>query len=443
MNPSRSKSFQPAFEALESRLVPATFMVNTTDDTVAADLVTGIDANGNISLRSAIMAANSTVERDKIILPAGGYALTRSGAGEDQAATGDFDVLAKLKIVGAGADTTIIDANHLDRVFQVFGVPLKIAGVSLRNGLAAQGGGIFNDAGKVKLTNVVLTGNLALGTPGASPVSDGGDGLGGALFNASGSSLTLAGCVLSANRAVGGDGAAGNAGLINGGLAGDGVGGGIFNAPGATLAVTNCSLTGNAAMGGKGGAGSTLAALGSTGGSGGNGGDAAGGAVFNAGTATLTTVTFSWNQALGGAGGAGGNGFFRNTLAGGNGGLGGNGSEGLGGGFFNSRNASATLTDVAASGNEARGGNGGNGGNGGTGLGVTNGQGGAGGNGGTSLGGGFLDLGRRTFLEAIFAGNHAVASTGGMGGTGSTTGEAGSAGAASGDDLSTPPRQRR
>jgi hypothetical protein len=44
---------------LEARVVMSTFYVNTTLDTVAADLLTGKDATGHISLRSAIMAADA------------------------------------------------------------------------------------------------------------------------------------------------------------------------------------------------------------------------------------------------------------------------------------------------------------------------------------------------------------------------------------------------
>lgn len=46
-------------EQLEDRVVPATFLVNIDQDTVVTNLSTGQDINGNISLRSAIMAANA------------------------------------------------------------------------------------------------------------------------------------------------------------------------------------------------------------------------------------------------------------------------------------------------------------------------------------------------------------------------------------------------
>lgn len=59
--------FRPILELLEDRCVPATFLVNTTVDTPALNLLTGQDAEGNISLRSALEAANFQAA------PAGGH----------------------------------------------------------------------------------------------------------------------------------------------------------------------------------------------------------------------------------------------------------------------------------------------------------------------------------------------------------------------------------
>ena len=52
----RSGFFRPRLELLESRLAPAAFTVNTLNDTLAANLVTGQDSSGNVSLRSALAA---------------------------------------------------------------------------------------------------------------------------------------------------------------------------------------------------------------------------------------------------------------------------------------------------------------------------------------------------------------------------------------------------
>src|SRR5262245_55002271 len=160
-----TRRFWPQIEALERRdlLSAAVFTVNSLADTVAVDLTTGADASGHVSLRSAIQAANHQGGSSTINLPGGTYTLSLPGAGEDAAASGDLDVKANLTIHGAGAATTIIDANALDRVVQVFGgFTVAITGVTIRGGRSAQGGGLFN-AGTLTLSEDVVTNNSALG----------------------------------------------------------------------------------------------------------------------------------------------------------------------------------------------------------------------------------------------------------------------------------------
>jgi len=95
---SRPQRFQPALEFLEDRLAPAVFNVNTTADTVAANLNTGQDNTGHVSLRAAVQAANHLGGTNSINLPAGTYQFAIPGAGEDNAATGDLDVKNNLTI---------------------------------------------------------------------------------------------------------------------------------------------------------------------------------------------------------------------------------------------------------------------------------------------------------------------------------------------------------
>ena len=68
-----ARRFRPPLEMLENRAVPATFSVTPPLDVVDS-------ADGLLSLREAIMAANATTKADTIVLPAGTYALTRTGA---------------------------------------------------------------------------------------------------------------------------------------------------------------------------------------------------------------------------------------------------------------------------------------------------------------------------------------------------------------------------
>jgi hypothetical protein len=55
---------------------------------------------------------------DTISLPAGTHSLSITGAGEDNAASGDLDITEALTITGAGPDATVIEASGLaDRIF--------------------------------------------------------------------------------------------------------------------------------------------------------------------------------------------------------------------------------------------------------------------------------------------------------------------------------------
>ena len=125
-------------ECLEDRAVPATFAVTTTLDVVSP-------ADGKLSLREAIGAANSHPGADTIVLPAGVYSLARRGA-DDSNAAGDLDVTGSTVIRGAGAGATIIDGRQLDRVFDVRGtaphsITATFQSLTIRNGLADGGGG--------------------------------------------------------------------------------------------------------------------------------------------------------------------------------------------------------------------------------------------------------------------------------------------------------------
>ena len=160
---------QPRLEGLEARVVLSTFNVNTTLDTVAANLGTGQDATGHISLRSAIQAADAQGGVNKIVLPAGTFKLTIAGAGEDASATGDLDITRDLTIQGAGSTSTIIDGNNLDRVFQVLAGKVSISNVTIQHGLAAgDGGGILNTGGQVTLSSVAIQNNTATGKNGTA-----------------------------------------------------------------------------------------------------------------------------------------------------------------------------------------------------------------------------------------------------------------------------------
>ncbi len=319
-------------------------------------------ANGTCTLREALIAANTNAAvdgciagqpgADVIALPAGNYALTLIG-GVDEA--GDLDALEDVGLVGAGADTTIIDASAVgDRVLDVpAGVTASASDLTIRGGHVggaigelvtgggvrnagtltltravvsdnevhaarssffsptgshAEGGGIWS-SGSLTLRESVVTGNVAVGgNSGVDCLSlscfviGGAEGRGGGIF-ASGA-VDLIDTTVAGNDAQGGTGLDGNPAGIPGytwaSAGGNAVGGGV-RALG-SLAMTRSTLSANAALGGRGGNGfATPYNL-----AGGRGGDAAGGAVAAAGATTVVNVTITGNASQGGAGGVNG-----------------------------------------------------------------------------------------------------------------------------------------
>ncbi len=140
--------------------------VDSTDDAVDADIGDGVcaDASGNCTLRAAIQETNACAGRDAITLPAGTYALTLAGSGEDAAATGDLDITDDLAIQGAGPATTVIDgsAPFDDRIFHVLNdVPTTFDGLTLQNVAIdwnVPGGGI-ETGGDLTVRNAAISDN--------------------------------------------------------------------------------------------------------------------------------------------------------------------------------------------------------------------------------------------------------------------------------------------
>lgn len=117
---------------LFTHLQANTFTVNNTADTQDASPGNGVcaDAGGNCTFRAAIMEANALAGNDTINLPAGTYTLTLAGVNENGCLTGDLDVTSNIVVFGAGARTTAVNADSLDRILHVqsAGV-LEISGV--------------------------------------------------------------------------------------------------------------------------------------------------------------------------------------------------------------------------------------------------------------------------------------------------------------------------
>jgi hypothetical protein len=141
--------------------------------------VTNQNDAGPGSLRQAIADADPG---EIVTVPAGTYMLM----------TGELEIAKSLTILGAGASSTIIDAQTASRVFHTSGSAsqITISGVTIRDGKAVptpgamlvEGGGVLNDNATLTLSHDVISGNQAfadtLGRDG-----NGGDAEGGGVFS--------------------------------------------------------------------------------------------------------------------------------------------------------------------------------------------------------------------------------------------------------------------
>jgi Bacterial Ig-like domain (group 3) len=311
---SRKKSrparrVQPCLTVLEDRVVPSVFTVNSTADTHAVNLTTGQDANGNITLRSAIEAANSLGGTNSVALPGGAITLT----------LGTITIAASDNVTVSSTPSTTISGNKQATVFTVSqGSTMTLDNAVIEDGQAAQGGGIFN-AGSLTLSDTTVTTNLATGPNGtASTTVNGGNGEGGGIYNTATGTLTLNSTIIENNTAQGGS-------SVNSGAGGPGFGGGIYMAGGDVILDSNDTISSNTVLGG------------------GAGGIASGGGIYVAGGAlTVDQSTLQSNSAHG-AGGSSGSSSAT--------------SAALGGGLFlGSASATVTITNSTFSGNEAVGG---------------------------------------------------------------------------------------
>ncbi len=172
---------------------------------------------GSCTLRAAVQAADKTGGTNTITLPTGDYKLTIPSATPGQPSNGDLDITTgdNLTISGAGAASTIIDANELDRAFAVqSGTSLSISGVTIRGGeqtatgpgsnstAPGDGGAIYTD-GTLSVQDSVLSGNSAV------------DGGGGVFADTTAVSTSIANSTLTGETA---DSSGGAVWIMSGGL---------------------------------------------------------------------------------------------------------------------------------------------------------------------------------------------------------------------------------
>lgn len=181
--------------------VNITFTVNSVADSVDANPGDGVcmDASGQCSLRAAVQEANANPGADTIEFDASTdgqpILLQLHGAGENAAATGDLDITDDVTIDGIGFQSTLIDGDGADRVFDVIAGTLDLNRVTVQNGGAVRtGAGILvNSTGTLNLFNAHVTDNHATGS---SNIASGG-GIG--TFN--GASLGIDSSLISGNSA--------------------------------------------------------------------------------------------------------------------------------------------------------------------------------------------------------------------------------------------------
>jgi CSLREA domain-containing protein len=214
----------------------ATFAVTRTDDPAP-----GACEPADCSLREAVLAANAGSGGDMIVLPAGHLRLTIVGAGEDAGAKGDLDLTKNVRISGAGARWTIVDATGSDRVFDVAsGVQSQITRVTVTGGQVAGNGGGIRNLGVLGLIQDAIVGNHAQGS-GGGVENDG--------------NATILQSLIARNQATSGGGlhTGGASDLqtttVSGNMAGapgvTGHGGGIDGSGGLSLVLGNSTLTDN------------------------------------------------------------------------------------------------------------------------------------------------------------------------------------------------------
>lgn len=162
-----SLCFTPLALAAKSIVVNST--TDLPDDDVGDNLC-HTTAN-TCTLRAAVMQASNSdaaiTDGVVITLPAGLYTLNlpiASGGGQLELSNPPFGT-TYIKIIGAGAATTIIDGNAADRVVHISPLrPSLISGVTIRNGRPPgktdSGGGILNE-GYLALNSSIVSDNSA------------------------------------------------------------------------------------------------------------------------------------------------------------------------------------------------------------------------------------------------------------------------------------------
>ena len=229
----RTRSLTPS--AISVWTIILIFLLSACIAPAASRAVTSLGDSGAGSFRQVI--ADST----------GGDTIIFGVAGTITLTSGPLVISKNLTVLGPGAPTLIISGNKSTRVLYVnSNINLSLSQLTIANGLADNGGGIFNAGGTLIMHYCILTRNSAVG-PSAPSYSGnpGTNGCGGAVYNAG--TVNAINCTFVSNSVTGGSGARGGMPESSGGAGANGNGGAIGNI--GTLLLTGCLLANNAATG--------------------------------------------------------------------------------------------------------------------------------------------------------------------------------------------------
>jgi len=245
-----------AFERQATDIDPTLIVTKTADTNDGT-------CDSDCSLREAITAANASAPDDAIYFAVTGT-ITLNANGALAALN------SNMKILGPGANALTVQRDSAASAFRIFlvnsGKTVTLSGLTITDGTAGSGGGIYNDNATLTINNSTLSGNSA------TDVNSGGGGI----FN-NRATLTINNSTLSGNSAP-------NADRNGGGIYNNGNGGS------ATLTINNSTLSGNS--------------------TGGNGGGIVNQGPFGSATLTINNSTLSGNSAGFNGGGIYNNGVF-------------------------------------------------------------------------------------------------------------------------------------
>lgn len=249
---NRGHAARLAVEPLEDRRLLAVVEVNTVSDVVdfgGSQMIADLPgADGEISLREAIIATNNTAGFDHIQFDALG---TFRNSTSISLTGGELKVTDSVLVDGPGPDFVTVDAAGASRVFNIddgssFDIAVELRGLRLTGGNEASGGGVYNNE-FLEVSASQISGNFAT--------------FGGGVYN--NRTLSITDTAVDFNSADNDGGGIHNAGgtlvversTISDNLSGDD-GGGIWtdtDLAGAISIVRNSTISGNQAISDGGG----------------------------------------------------------------------------------------------------------------------------------------------------------------------------------------------